>query len=124
MSLTRDLLYVPRSVAGIILVLGMTVSATAQTRVDPGFNLFSTEQEVEIGNESAREVERELPVLGDSSVSGYVEEIGSRLAREAPGADYPYRFRVLDVSDENAFALPGGFIYVNRGLVESVRSED
>jgi predicted Zn-dependent protease len=109
--------------AGILLAMALATPAIAQTHVDPGFNLFSTEQEVQIGRDSAQEVERQLPVLRDGTVSRYVEEIGARLAREAPGADYPYQFRVLDVADLNAFALPGGFIYVNRGLLEAVRNE-
>jgi Zn-dependent protease with chaperone function len=109
--------------AGILLAMAFASSAIAQTHVDPGFNLFSTEQEVQIGRDSAQEVERQLPVLRDGTVPRYVEEIGARLAREAPGADYPYQFRVLDVADLNAFALPGGFIYVNRGLLEAVRNE-
>ncbi|HEY7820381.1 MAG TPA: M48 family metallopeptidase, partial [Vicinamibacteria bacterium] len=106
-----------------LLIPGFAALAAAQTEVDPGFNLFSTDQEIEIGRDSAQEVERELPVLRDARISGYVEEVGERLAREAPGADYPYQFRVLDVADLNAFALPGGFIYVNRGLLEAVRNE-
>jgi predicted Zn-dependent protease len=112
------------SAAGILLTFALASTTAAQTRVDPGFNLFSTDQEIQIGRDSAQEVERELPLVRDGNVTRYVEEIGGRLAREAPGADYPYQFRVLDVADLNAFALPGGFIYVNRGLLETVRNEE
>jgi Zn-dependent protease with chaperone function len=121
--LIRNSPYATRRFAAFVVVLAMTLPALAQTQVKRGFNLFSTEQEIEIGRESAREVERELPLVRDSTVTRYVEEIGARLAREASGADYPYRFRVLDVADVNAFALPGGFVYVNRGLVDAARSE-
>jgi Zn-dependent protease with chaperone function len=122
MESIRHSLYAPLGV--FIALIAMTTGLFAQSRVEPGFNLFSTEQEIEIGKEAAQQAERELPVLRDSTVSGYLEELGARLAREAPGAKYPYRFRVLDVADLNAFALPAGFIYVNRGLLEAVRNED
>lgn len=95
----------------------------AQSSVEPGFNLFSVEQEIEIGRESAREVESQLPLLNDRSVEAYVDAVGQRLAVEAPHGDYPYQFEVLNVADVNAFALPGGFMYLNRGLVETVRNE-
>ncbi len=123
MTSIRNSPYPGFRVAAFLTISGIAAAAVAQTRVDPGFNLFSTDQEIEIGKESAQEVERELPLVRDERVSRYVEELGARLAAEAPGADYPYRFRVLDVADLNAFALPGGFIYVNRGLIEAVRNE-
>jgi predicted Zn-dependent protease len=52
-----------------------------------------------------------------------VTQIGQRLAAVAPGPKYPYQFKVVNVSDVNAFALPGGFMYINRGLIETTRSE-
>jgi beta-barrel assembly-enhancing protease len=98
-------------------------SAIAQTKVEPGFNVFSVEQDVEIGRQSAAEAERQLPLLRDRATEGYINEIGQRLAAVAPGAKYPYRFKAVNVSDVNAFALPGGFMYINRGLIETARNE-
>lgn len=98
-------------------LLILPLAATAQTRVDPGFNLFSHDQDIEIGQESAREVERQFPVVEARAVAGYVDRLGGRLADNTPGYDYPYQFHVLDVADVNAFALPGGFMYLNRGLL-------
>jgi len=95
----------------------------AQTKVKPGFNIFSPEQDVEIGKQSAAEVERQLPVLNDSEIQSYVSRIGERLAATAPGPKFPYQFKVVNVSDINAFALPGGFMYINRGLIEAARDE-
>jgi Zn-dependent protease with chaperone function len=94
-----------------------------QTQVKPGFNIFSTEQDVEIGKQSAVEAERQLPILKDASVSDYVNQIGQRLAAVIPGPKYQYQFKVVNVSDVNAFALPGGFMYVNRGLIEVAHNE-
>lgn len=98
-------------------------SAAAQTQVKPGFNIFSAEQDVEIGKQSAVQAERQLPVLGYSSAERYVDAIGRRLAAVAPGPKFPYSFKVVNAADINAFALPGGPIYVTRGLIESVPSE-
>ncbi|HSR53338.1 MAG TPA: M48 family metallopeptidase [Acidobacteriota bacterium] len=95
----------------------------AQTDVDPGFNLFSPQQDVEIGRQSANEIERQLPMMDDRRVQDYIDRIGQRLARHAPGPDFPYQFKVANVSEINAFALPGGFMYVNRGLIEAARTE-
>jgi len=98
-------------------------SVMAQTRIRPGFNLFSVEQDQEIGRQSAAEAERQLPILSDRSTNQYINAIGKRLADVAPGADYPYNFKVVNASDINAFALPGGYLYLNRGLIEAAGSE-
>ena len=107
----------------VICLLLLVFPARGQTRVKPGFNLFSAQQDVEIGKQSAAEVEKELPVLKDSTVRNYVARIGERLAKVVQGAEYPYQFKVINVSDVNAFALPGGYMYVNRGLIEAAKSE-
>jgi len=95
----------------------------AQTRIKPGFNLFSISQDQEIGAQSATEVERQLPILTDRSIEAYVNTVGKRLAAVAPGANYAYQFKVVNASDINAFALPGGYLYLNRGLIEAAQDE-
>ena len=111
---------------GAIVLCGLVLAAAgafAQTSVKPGFNLFSVSQDVELGRQSAAQIERQIPILRDYEVASYVSRIGARLARVAPGPRYPYQFRVANLSDINAFALPGGYIYVHRGLIEHVRTE-
>ena len=95
----------------------------AQTRVKPGFNLFSPEQDVQVGRQSAVQVEQQVPVLRHDAATAYVNLVGRRLAANAPGPRFKYTFKVANLSDVNAFALPGGYIYVHRGLIERVRSE-
>jgi len=97
--------------------------AVAQTQIKPGFNLFSPAQDQEIGRQSADAAENQLPILNDKSIETYVDRVGKRLAAVAPGADYPYQFKVVNASDINAFALPGGYMYVNRGLIEAAQNE-
>ena len=105
------------------LVLAAPLNAHAHTDLKPGFNLFSAQQDVQIGQQSAVQVEREIPVLGQPASTRFVQRLGARLAANAPGAKFPYRFKVVNLSDLNAFALPGGYVYVHRGLIEQVRTE-
>jgi beta-barrel assembly-enhancing protease len=100
-----------------------TEAAVAQTQFKPAFNLFSPTQDQEIGRQSAEAAERELPILRDQSIQGYIDRIGARLTAVAPGAEYPYQFKIVNASDINAFALPGGYLYVNRGLIEAAQNE-
>jgi predicted Zn-dependent protease len=115
----------------LVLVLLVPVvpalSAQEKDRVDtsaePGWNLFSVKQDVELGRQSAAEIERQVRLLRDARVEKYVNAVLARLTKVAPGARYPYRARVIDAREINAAALPGGFLYVNRGLIEAARSE-
>ncbi|HEU4889467.1 MAG TPA: M48 family metallopeptidase, partial [Thermoanaerobaculia bacterium] len=111
-----------------VIVLAIALSLVAgvaegQTKVNPGWNMFSAQQDVEIGAQSAAEAERQLPILRDADVEGYVNRIGQKLAANAGGPQFQYRFRIINASDINAFALPGGFIYLNRGIIENARNE-
>jgi hypothetical protein len=114
-----------RNLAFRVILLGLALAAPAlgQTRVHPGFNLFTPAQDVELGRASAAEVDRQIPLVHDPQIERYVSSIGQRLAAVAPGEKYPYQFHVTNLSDVNAFALPGGFMYVNRGLIELVATE-
>jgi Zn-dependent protease with chaperone function len=115
---------VARPLAAIVMTLAMLPAiASAQTKINPGWNLFSPDQDVQIGQQSAAEAEQQLPILRDSDVEAYVSRIGAKLAANAGGPQFPYRFKVVNSSDINAFALPGGPIYVNRGVLEQARNE-
>ena len=110
---------------GIALVAMAFIVATAgaQTVVRPGFNIFSVDQDVEIGRQSVLQLEKKLPVMNDATAQRYVASLGARLAAQAPGPKFNYQFKIANLSDVNAFALPGGFIYIHRGLLEQVRTE-
>jgi len=89
----------------------------------PGFNLMSPEQDVAIGRQNAAQIEREMRVLPDQVVQQYVNNIGKRLAAQAPGEKFPYQFKVVDVKEINAFALPGGFLYIHTGAIVAAKNE-
>lgn len=122
MTITRLRSSAPRALILTLSAFAMG-AVCAQTAVKPGFNLFSTDQDVEIGRQSAIEAERQLPLLRKPAVESYVGAIGKRLAAVLPGARFPYRFKVVNASEINAFALPGGYMYVNRGLIEAAANE-
>ena len=109
--------------AGLLAIVLTVSMASAQTKIKSGFNLFSAEQDVQVGAQSAQEAESQLPMLNDRAVNDYVNRIGQRLAQNAGGPNFQYRFRVVNASDINAFALPGGFVYVNRGVLDQARNE-
>ncbi len=113
-----------RPVIALMIALSLAAGvAEAQTKVNPGWNMFSAQQDVEIGQQSAAEAERQMPILNDATVQNYLNRIGQKLAANAGGPNFQYRFRVVNASDINAFALPGGYIYINRGIIENARNE-
>jgi Zn-dependent protease with chaperone function len=101
-----------------------TVEAQVSIKRSPsGFNLFSVQQDVDLGRQSVAEVERQLPILNDSRTNTYLTRIITRLAAQAPGTKFPYTIKAVNATDINAFALPGGPMYVHRGLITAARNE-
>jgi predicted Zn-dependent protease len=109
---------------GTLALLGTpAVAQTTTKQPQPGFNLFSVSQDIEIGKQSSLEAEKQLRLLNDRNTNNYLNRIVARLASVAPGAKYPYQIKAVNAAEINAFALPGGPMYVNRGLLEAARSE-
>ncbi len=108
--------------AALSLLLG-TAAFAQRTEMKPGWNIFSVEQDVEIGRQTSAEAEKQLPLLGDRKVDEYLNRLGRQLADKAPGAKYPYQFKAVNDTSINAFALPGGFLYINRGTIEAAENE-
>jgi Zn-dependent protease with chaperone function len=90
-----------------------------------GYNAFSPEQEVQLGQQAAQEVRQQLPVLSDRDpISRYVEQLGQTLAARAPGeVKWPFQFHVVNQKEINAFALPGGPVFVNLGTIQAADDE-
>jgi beta-barrel assembly-enhancing protease len=84
----------------------------------------SSDQEVAIGQEDAAQINAQLPLVSDPEVTGYVDRLGQSIAARTSRADLAWHFFVVNTEDVNAFALPGGFIYVNRGLIEQAERLD
>ena len=88
-----------------------------------GFTIVSVSQEIEIGREENAQVRKEMAQLRDPQVSAYITRIGKRLATAAPGAKYPYSFTVANYREINAFSLPGGPVWINRGVLQAAGNE-
>ena len=121
-------------------VSGLTVTASvvaaavlsvqvglAQTKVTAPKNKYTVQQDVQLGREAAAQVEQQLPILRDDNITSYVQEIGRRLANAIPAdqrhPEFQYSFKVVNLKEINAFALPGGPMYVNRGMLEAAKTE-
>jgi beta-barrel assembly-enhancing protease len=80
------------------------------------------DQEKAIGQDASAQIERELPIVTDPEITAYLTSFGTLLASKSDDRNRGWRFRVVDDEQVNAFALPGGFVYVNRGLIERASS--
>jgi hypothetical protein len=107
-------------------LLSITI-LSAQTRIVLPDNKYSVEQDIQLGREAADQAEDQLPILSDDAVTSYVGSIGGRLVDHIPAElrhkGFDYNFRVINVREINAFALPGGPMFVNRGMIEAAKSE-
>jgi beta-barrel assembly-enhancing protease len=101
------------SVAAIVLA-GTT--ATALT-------LISVAQEIELGKQSQQQVRQKVPQVTDRAVVSYIQSVGRRLAARTSGPKYPYSFSVANYREINAFALPGGPVWIHRGTIAAARNE-
>ncbi len=86
-------------------------------------NIISTEQEVALGRQFSGEVEKEMKMYDDVEVQSYIDSLGQLLAAHSDRTEIEYHVKVVDTDDVNAFALPGGWLYVNRGLILSAENE-
>jgi predicted Zn-dependent protease len=89
----------------------------------PGFNLFSKQQDIELGQEAAAQVEKKYAVIRDPELQEYISGLGAKLARSRYASDFPYSFKVVADDSVNAFALPGGPMFIQTGLIQEVESE-
>jgi beta-barrel assembly-enhancing protease len=100
---------------------------SAQTLITPPDNNYSAAQDVELGRKAAADARQQLPVMRDDEVTSYVEDIGRRLTVAIPPElrhpEFQYTFEVVNVREINAFALPGGPMFVNRGMLEAAHTE-
>jgi predicted Zn-dependent protease len=84
---------------------------------------ISQQEEVQMGAQGAQQVNAQLPMLGDASINAYVNSLGQAIARTTSRADLGWHFAVVNSEVINAFALPGGYVYVNRGVLTNASNE-
>jgi Zn-dependent protease with chaperone function len=110
----------------VTLTIG-TLTVRAQTQIKLPKNNYSPQQDVELGRKAVQEVRKEYPIINDEVISGYLKKLGDRLVAVAPPElnqpVYEYSFTPVNVKEINAFALPGGPMFVNRGMFDAASEE-
>ncbi|MCC7498970.1 MAG: M48 family metalloprotease [Bryobacterales bacterium] len=133
MSIRLDPQKIRRPLIGFLLALSLCAPAIGKSKekdpdaigdrdVGKGVNFYSIEKEIALGKQMAQEVERESKIITDPVVSEYVNRIGQNLVRNSD-AKVPFTIKVIDSDEVNAFALPGGFFFVNSGLILKASTE-
>jgi Zn-dependent protease with chaperone function len=111
----------------VLFLVTSSSSVWTQTRVVPPKNKYSPADDVKIGREAAAEVRKEYPIIDDRQISSYIDELGRRLVDAAPPelnrAEFEYSFTPVNLKEINAFALPGGPMFINRGMVDAAKTE-
>ena len=111
----------------VFAVFAMPVAVFSQTQIKYHSNKYKPTDDVKVGRQAATEVEQQLPILRDAEATNYVSRVGQRLVNSIPSEfqhpEFQYYFKIVNARDINAFALPGGPMYVNRGMIEAAHSE-
>jgi Zn-dependent protease with chaperone function len=112
--------------AGAVLT-SLTVVLGQATHITPPSNKYTPAQDVELGRQAAAEVRQQLPLMQDDAVTSYIQDVGRRLVAAIPAelrhSEFNYTFEAVNVREINAFALPGGPMFVNRGMLEAAHTE-
>ena len=114
-------------VLSLIVSLVVFITACGVVRTSPfgdrSFILIPTPQEVSIGRQAARQIERKVNFCKDPVINEYVAFVGRRIAAVSDRHDVVYHFKVIESEELNAFALPGGWVYIYTGLLRHLRNE-
>src|SRR6516225_7047925 len=115
-------------IATISMALGLAMTAAAaQTQIVAPKNKYTPADDVKLGQQAARQVEQQLPIMNDPQVNNYLNRIGQRLVENIPPEfrhpEFHYTFTGVNVREINAFALPGGPMFINRGMIEKAHDE-
>jgi hypothetical protein len=116
-----------RAAATVVAILAAVTTAVGQTRVQAPDNKYSPADDVKLGLQASQEVMKEMPVMRDPEVNNYLERIGQRLVENIPAQfrhpEFKYSFTGVNLKEINAFALPGGPMFINRGMIEKAHTE-
>ncbi|MDX2154584.1 MAG: M48 family metallopeptidase [Bryobacteraceae bacterium] len=91
--------------------------------IKPGFNVFSKEQDIQLGREAAQQIAQQVDIVDNRALQSYIDRVGKRLASQPAAGGYPYEFTLINDKSINAFALPGGPIFVHSGLISNSENE-
>ncbi len=112
----------------LVATLGLTLVPggwAQRSNLKPPWNAYSPQKDVQLGKQSAQMLAKRLPLCNDPKVDAYLTKLGLRLVSKMPtrGVKYPWEFHCVNDKEINAFALPGGYVFVNRGAIEAADNE-
>jgi predicted Zn-dependent protease len=107
-----------------IILLLISFFSLSERAISRNLINISQQQEIKLGQQAASQVQQTQKIIKDPAVQDYINRIGQRLVSVSNRSDIPYNFRVVDSKEVNAFALPGGFIFINSGLIKAADSEN
>jgi len=107
----------------LAVLAGLPLRAEEPTPSRAFYNTFSDGEEMAMGRKAAEETDKQLPILVEPLLTAYVNHLGQKVAKESRRSEIQYSFKIVNTDAVNAFSLPGGFVYVNRGLLDFVTSE-
>ena len=119
---------VARCVSTVFIAVALICVPAAfaqRTQLKPGWNIFSVQQDIAVGKENASQAIRQLPLCNSPKIDAYLTQLGMKLVAhlDTHGATYPWEFHCVNDRAINAFALPGGYVFVNRGAIEAADNE-
>jgi len=106
-----------------VVVAVVLCGAVKERKPKPGFNIFSKDQDIQMGKEYAGQIEKEVVVLNNAELNNWLQAMGNRLAQQPEAGGYPYTFKVVQDKSINAFALPGGATFTHTGLITAAENE-
>lgn len=113
-----------RTVISLLLSFGFCFAQPGPLRtLKPGFNLFTPQQDTQLGQQAKAEVEKTKPIVRDSEMSNYLNQLGAKLAKSPLAGTFPFTYEVVKDKNINAFALPGGPVFVNTATFAAAQNE-
>lgn len=109
----------------VLCALSCVPTMAQRTQLKPGWNMFSPQQDVQVGKQAATDAQRKLQMCNSQKADAYLTQLGKRLTDHlnTNGVQYPWEFHCVNDRSINAFALPGGYVFVNRGAIEVAENE-
>jgi len=109
----------------VVALLLLSITALGQrTILKPGMNNYGPADDIKLGKQAAQEAEKGLTLINNREITTYIATLGQRLVSKAPDSNkFPFTFKVVNEKEINAFALPGGPVYINRGAIEAADNE-
>lgn len=112
-----------KRLALVVLAAALVTQAAEGPNLRPGFNLFTRQQDIQLGRQAAAEISEQLVIVDKPELAGYLTRLGRKLASQPQAGDFPYTFMLVHEKSVNAFALPGGPTFVHTGLVLAADNE-